>query len=109
MIPLKEDGSLDIECIDQLPVEEHMRVLGEFTSRQMDEYLSRSSIIEDKNCPRNIIVDYTMEDELKRGSGVDMDVFLKKMKAELEKKEMIGPKSGLNLLILGCAQIYCAT
>lgn len=37
MIPLKEDGSLDVERIDQLPVEEHMRVLGEFTTRQMDE------------------------------------------------------------------------
>lgn len=87
MVPQKEDGSLDVERIDQLPVEEHMRVLGEFTSKQMDEYLSRSSIIEDKNCPRNIIVDYSMEDEIERGTAVDIDKYLREWKTELEKRK----------------------
>lgn len=86
MVFLKEDGSLDIDRINKLPVEEHMSMLGEFTSRQIDEYLSRCPINEDKNCPRNIVVDYTMEDELKRGSCVDMDAFLKKMKDEYLKR-----------------------
>lgn len=86
MVFLKEDGSLDIERIDKLSIEEHMTMLEEFTSKQMNEYLSRCSINEDNNCPRNIIVDYTMEDELKRGSGIDMDIFLKKMKDEYLKR-----------------------
>lgn len=81
MVFLKEDGTLDIERIDQLPVEEHMKMLGEFTSKQMDYYMSTLPA-DGSNCPRNIIVDYTMEDEIKRGTGIDADEYLKKWREE---------------------------
>lgn len=84
MVFLKEDGSLDIERISKLPIEEHMNMLGDLTSQQMKEYLSSIPINESNNCPRNIIVDYTMEDEIKRGTGVDIDEYLKKWKNELD-------------------------
>lgn len=80
MVYLKEDGSLDIERIDKLPVEEHMSMLGELTSKQWDYYISTWPINESNDCPRNIIVDYTMEDEIKRGTAVDATAFLKKMR-----------------------------
>ena len=34
MTILKEDGSLDIEKIDSLPLEEHMKIVGTFTHEQ---------------------------------------------------------------------------
>lgn len=65
MIPLKEYDSLDIVRINKLPFEEHMNMLGNFTSQQMKEYLSSIPINESNESPRNIIVNYTMEDEIK--------------------------------------------
>lgn len=86
MVFLKEDGSLDIERINKLPVEEHMNMLGELTSKQWDYYVSTWPINESNNCPRNIIIDYTMEDEIKRGTGVDIEEYLKKWKNELDNR-----------------------
>ena len=86
MVFLKEDGSLDIERINKLPVEQHMNMLGELTSKQWDYYLSTWPIIDSNDCPRNIIVDYTMEDEIKRGTAVDADIFLNKMRKKYMNK-----------------------
>ena len=37
---LKEDGSLDVERIRKLPLEEKCRVIGRFTREQVEEYFS---------------------------------------------------------------------
>lgn len=37
---LKEDGSLDIKRINQLPIEEYMDVVGDLTEEQYKEYRS---------------------------------------------------------------------
>ncbi len=84
MIPLKEDGSLDVELIDQLPVEEHMRVLGEFTSTQMDYYMSKLSDNNGIDSPRNVIVDYGFDDSR---SGVDIEEYLQEWRAELDQRK----------------------
>lgn len=41
MALLKEDGSLDIERINKLPLEEYMEEIGNFTDEQHDEYVSK--------------------------------------------------------------------
>lgn len=81
---LTEDGSLDNERIDQLPVEEHMRVLGEFTSTQMDYYMSKLSENNGIDSPRNIIVDYGFDDGR---SGVDIEENLREWRAEFDKRK----------------------
>ena len=51
---LKEDGSLDIKRINQLPIEEYMDVVGDLTEEQYEEYLSKLPINE-SNEPIRII------------------------------------------------------
>lgn len=77
MVFLKEDGSLDIDHINQLPVEKHMDMLGEFTSKQMEEYLSKLPVFDESQCPRAIIVDYGRDDPR---SGVDADTLLRELR-----------------------------
>jgi len=43
---LKEDGSLDIERINSLPLREYMDAMGELTQEQVQEYLSKLPINE---------------------------------------------------------------
>lgn len=80
MVFLKEDGGLYIDRINQLPIEEHMEMLGQFTDEQCVYYLSHLPANEGKSCPRNIIVDYTLEDELRRGCVILKDYIAEKKK-----------------------------
>lgn len=82
MVFLKEDGSLDLERIDQLPVEKFMDMLGEFTSNQMEEYLSKLPVVDANKCPRFILVDYGRDDPR---SGVDADTLLKELRHKYMK------------------------
>ena len=41
MVILKEDGSLDIERMNSLPLEEWMDEVGDLTQEQVEEYLSK--------------------------------------------------------------------
>ena len=68
MALLKEDGSLDIERINQLPLEEYMEEMGTLTQEQVNEYLSKLPIEESKEPMRAVEVDYSFDDER---SGVD--------------------------------------
>ena len=36
---LKEDGSLDIESINKLPIKEHMKAIGSLTREQFEQYI----------------------------------------------------------------------
>lgn len=60
MALLKEDGSLDIERINKLPIEEYMDVVGDLTEEQYEEYLSKLPINESKEPIRVIKVDKPM-------------------------------------------------
>lgn len=68
MVPLKEDGSLDIEYINSLPLDEYMNVMGELTRDQVEEYISKLPPDTSREPVRAIEVDYELDDELKRGS-----------------------------------------
>ena len=60
MALLKEDGSLDVEYINKLPIEEYMDVVGDLTEEQYEEYLSKLPINESNEPIRVIKVDRPM-------------------------------------------------
>ena len=72
MALLKEDGSLDIERINKLPLEEYMEEMGTLTEEQVKEYLSKVPINESKEPMRAVVVDLPM--------GVDAEGFLNKQR-----------------------------
>lgn len=80
MIPLKEDGSLDINMIEQLSIEEHMKIIGRLTDVQYEYYMSKLPLMEESESTKAIDVDYDFDDER---SGVDIDEYLKQWDNEL--------------------------
>lgn len=76
---LKEDGSLDVEKINRLSLEERFDAIGSLTKKQLQEYLSKQPINESKNYPRYIRVDKPMEQW-----GVDAMEYLNKLKDSLK-------------------------
>lgn len=75
MALLKEDGSLDVERINQLPLEEYMEEMGSLTQEQVKEYLSKVPLVESNGPIQPIVVDYPMEED-----GVDAEEFLNKQR-----------------------------
>ena len=71
---LKEDGSLDVERIDSLPLEEYTKVMGRLTQDQVKEYVSKLPINESSEPMQAVIVDYTLEEDLERGSVIAEDL-----------------------------------
>ena len=65
---LKEDGSLDIERINSLPLREFMEAIGDLTQEQYKDYISKLPINESKEPVRTITVDWSTEEELERGA-----------------------------------------
>ena len=81
MALLKEDGSLDIERINSLPIEEYMDEIGNLTEEQYDEYLSKLPVNESNEPVRVIVVDYPMEED-----GVDAEELINNLREKYEKK-----------------------
>lgn len=67
MALLKEDGSLDIEWINKLPLEEKKHEMSKLTKEQIKEYASNLPINESNNPVRVLKVNYKMEDLLAKG------------------------------------------
>lgn len=80
MALLKEDGNLDIEWINKLPLEEWMDVIGGMSKEQFDEYNSKTPLNESNEPIRAIEVDYTLEEELERGAVIASDYIKNKMR-----------------------------
>lgn len=81
MALLKEDGSLNMEWLDSLPLEEHLKVFGRLTREQVDEFWSRIPLNEYKGPTRPVMVDYPMETD-----GVDAVDFLNKQREKYGTK-----------------------
>ena len=79
---LKEDGSLDIEYYNSLPLEEWMAEFASLTDEQVDEYISKLPANESKEPVRVIVVDYPMEED-----GVDAEEFLKNLRKRMESSD----------------------
>ena len=77
---LKEDGSLDVERIHQLPIEEYAKIVSSFSDSQLAYYISKLPVSESQQPIKAVFVDYTMEDEIRRGTGVDAEVFFNEMR-----------------------------
>ena len=81
MALLKEDGSLDIERINNLPFEEYMNTMGDLTQEQVKEYLSKLPINESNEPMRAIKVDSTFD------MGVNADVVINNLRNICKKKQ----------------------
>ena len=75
MALLKEDGSLDIERINNLPYEKYMDEMGTLTEEQIEEYISKLPNDESSEPMQAIKVDYSMGED-----GVDAKDFINKMR-----------------------------
>lgn len=85
----KEDGSFDIKQITELPIEERMRIVNYLSDDQYHQYIERLSLMpinEGIKHTEAIIVDYSMEDEIKRGTSIDIEEYLAKKRKELGLK-----------------------
>jgi len=74
MALLKEDGSLDIERIYALPIEDFIKEIESLTDAQVNEFLSKSKPYTCPGPTKAVVVDYTLEDELARGGALLEDV-----------------------------------
>ena len=66
---LKEDGSLDIERINKLPLEERMHAIAHLTKEEREKYISKLPLNESKNT-RPIIYG-NLKEELASGKVVN--------------------------------------
>ena len=82
MAYLKEDGSLDIEYYNSLPLKEWMDEFATLTDEQVDEYISKLPVNESKGPVRVIVSDYTLEED-----GVDAEEFLKNLRKRMESSD----------------------
>lgn len=80
MVYLKEDGSLDIEKINNLPLEDFTRVVESLTEKEYSYFASNQMINECIEPVRTINVDYTLEEDIQRNNIVIVDDFLNKMR-----------------------------
>ena len=80
MVYLKEDGSLDIERINNLPVEEYMKVISALSDEQCKYYDTMTPVNEKRPLSQGLVVDYGFDDPR---SGVEIKEYLRKMRREL--------------------------
>jgi hypothetical protein len=85
MVFLKEDGSLGIERINKLPLEEYMDMMGDLTQEQVREYVTKLPINESKEPMKAVIVDYTLEEEIERGGVIAEDLINNLRKKRMRK------------------------
>jgi len=86
MALLKEDGSLDIERINNLPLEEYMDEMGSLTQEQIEEYLDKLPTSETKGPVVPIMANETIEEFMARTGAVDADKFLAEMRERIFKR-----------------------
>jgi len=86
MAIFKEDGSLDVEYINNLPCEEYEEVMALMSDEQYKEYLSAIPEREPKEpiCPTNS--KYTFQEKLDRGMIVRAEDFFNKHDETCNKK-----------------------
>ena len=87
MALLKEDGSLDIERINSLPLEEYMEAMGDLTEEQIKEYNSKLPLNESNEPMRATEVDYSFDDAIQSGRMVNAEVFINNLKRRCKKNQ----------------------
>ncbi len=79
MITLKADGSLDVERINQLPIEEYIEVIENLTEEQKQYYNSHLPPNDGHQHTTPVYVDHTLEEEIENGA-IDAESLLKQMR-----------------------------
>ena len=77
MALLKEDGSLDVERINNLPREEYKKEMRSLTREQFEEYRKKTPLREHKGDVPIIKVGCTLEEDIERRGLVKLDDYLK--------------------------------
>jgi hypothetical protein len=77
---LKEDGSLDVERISSLPLDEFINVVENLTQEQWKEFIDKCEPYNVKGPVVPIVVDYPIEED-----GVDADVLLEELRKKCHK------------------------
>ncbi len=82
---LNEDGSMNIEKIDSLPLREHIRTLESFSLEESIEYgkFSKPRGINESDCS-NYVVDELTEEEFNTLDWVDADSILDEIDKMIE-------------------------
>ena len=70
---LKEDGSLDIERINKLPIDEHIKEIEALTEKQYKEYLSKLPLNESRVPMNPVTVEYTLEEDVEQNGIVNAE------------------------------------
>ena len=87
MVFLMEDGSLDMDRINALPLEEYMDMMGDLTDEQIDEYNSKLPLEESNEPYMGVWVGHTLEEEIQRGSGVLAEDLLNNLRKKYLKND----------------------
>lgn len=74
-VPLNEDGSLDIERINRLPLLEYTKIIGRLTGAQRKQYYSNLPILEGKHHTKAVKF-YSFNHVIENRMGVDIDEYL---------------------------------
>lgn len=80
MALLKEDGSLDIERINNLSFDDFIEEISNFTDEQDEEYWSEVPVCESRAPVKPVILDYSMEEFVKRHGLINADDFINDIK-----------------------------
>ena len=86
MIPVKEDGKLDIELINKLPLNDYMDVMGYLSESQIDYYMANTPM-ELATGPVKPIPEE--DDIIDLGWGVDAKKLLNQLKRQFDKSNNI--------------------
>lgn len=70
MVLLKEDGSLDMERINKLPINEWMNLMGDLTDEQFKEYQKKCPINEGLNSVMIHESNCTMEEDMEKAGFI---------------------------------------
>ena len=81
MVPLREDGSLEIERINSLPLEDYMDMVSNLTDEQLGEYRTKLPLKEFPSSINAIKVNFGFDDPR---SGVDMDKYIAQKKRKYD-------------------------
>lgn len=82
MVPMDENGHLDINLLKKLPLEDKLEIQSFFTPEQWSYYCNKT--FTPNGTIKEVLVEYSMEDEEDWGWGVGSDKFFLRIKEKLK-------------------------
>lgn len=82
---LNEDGNIDIPRIKKLPLEERLKMVAKMKESQYLFYVTTMPVECEQLPIQAVVVDYSFEDYIVRGHGVEAFDFLNEIKEKLLK------------------------